>query len=235
MLSGDAREPPPTSAGAGGVRGSWALTGQKQRRRLSTWGSQAPGRRQLAEGGPRGGPRGVASARPAPTAAPVPRAGLAGLPGRLPATAAVLKPRVRGVVPRRPSQSPDVTAPRPLPRGSACAPSGRLSPRESHTGQYLGSNESFIHGFRPVLGQKQRELVQQARSRLLHGSLSAAPQGGESAARQRTCAVLPASGRREAETRTLAGKSSRVPRAERHVSCEWGHLGLSPAESDGAR
>lgn len=47
---------------------------------------------------------------------------------------------------------------------------------EQHRGEYLCRNESFIHGFRPVLGQKQRELVHQARLRL-HGSPSVEPQG----------------------------------------------------------
>lgn len=87
---------------------------------------------------------------------------------------------VGGVVTRRSSPSPKARAPHRLgsdSQGRHCAPRGRLSQRASNTGQYLSSNESFIHGFRSVLGQKQRELAQQARFRLLHGSRSAAPQG----------------------------------------------------------
>lgn len=73
-----------------------------------------------------------------------------------------------------------ISAPNPsghrLPRVELCRKREALLARKQHRGEYLCRNESFIHGFRPVLGQKQWALLHQARWRL-HGSLSVGPRG----------------------------------------------------------
>lgn len=74
-------------------------------------------------------------------------------------------------------------------------------------GQYLGSNESFIHGVCSALGQKQWELVQQARFHRPQGPLSTEPPEGLLARRAPHMRSPASCGRPEAETRAVAGKS----------------------------
>lgn len=122
-----------------------------------------------------------------------------------------------------PSQSPQFRAPNPsghrLPGAELRRDREALLAGEQAPGGYLSRNESFIHGFRSVLGQKQRELAQQARFRLRHGSRSPELQGssrraGPAHAQSR---LRPGRGRRSpAHWRE---KASRLPRAERKVWC----------------
>lgn len=85
------------------------------------------------------------------------------------------------VVRCRPTQSPQVRAPNRsghrLPAAGAARRKGGSPSQRATPGEYLSRNESFIHGFRPVLGQKQRALVHQTRFRL-HDSPPVEPQGG---------------------------------------------------------
>lgn len=83
-----------------------------------------------------------------------------------------------------------------------------LLARKQHRGEYLCRNESFIHGFRLVLGQKQRELVHQARLRL-HGWPSGEPQRAERPAGLCTCAVPPAPRERRGGNPGVGGKKPR--------------------------
>lgn len=95
-------------------------------------------------------------------------------------------------VTRRPSQSPQVWAPNLLARHRllrAATLQEALLAREQPLGGYLSRDESLIHGFRPVLGQKQGTLAQQARFRHRHGSKSGETQKSSRPAGSCTCAV----------------------------------------------